>query len=342
MVKYDKILGCLVAAAAGDAMGAATEIRSREQIHEYFGGDVKTFEKPPMETYGRGSEAGQITDDFSVAYVTARANADNGGKVTREVAEKALLEWSEVDRWFTRFAGPTTRANLARLKGDTAAPGKPPFAFEAVNHNEQSSNGAGMKIAPSALFSNGDVDKAIADAITICGVTHPNNIALAGAAAVAAAVAAASHEGATLFDVVQAGLYGAREGDRLGRKVHANAGSSVEKRMKLAIYIGMTADSLDEAIDEIAAVVGSSLSASEAVAAVFGLMVAAKGNTFDGICAGVNVGDDTDTVATMIGGILGTLNGASSLPEDYIAYLEKQNGIELTKLAKDIDAILNK
>lgn len=33
MIAYDKILGCLVGAAAGDAMGAATEIRTRAQIH---------------------------------------------------------------------------------------------------------------------------------------------------------------------------------------------------------------------------------------------------------------------------------------------------------------------
>ncbi len=342
MVSYDKILGCLVAAATGDAMGAATEIRSRAQIHELFGGDVKTFEKPPKDTYARGSEAGQITDDFSVAYVTARAIADNGGVITPEVVKKALLDWSEVDKWFTRFAGPTTRANLAKLKGEGTSPIAPPFAFEAVNQNAQSSNGAGMKIAPSALFSNGDIDKAIQDAITVCTPTHPNDIALAGAAAVAAAVAAAMKEGATLFDVVQAGLYGAREGARLGAKVHSNAGANMEKRIKLAVYIGMTANTLDEAIDEIAAVIGSSLLAVEAVPAVFGLMVAAKGNTFDGICAGVNVGDDTDTVATMIGGILGTLNGASSLPADYLPYLEKQNDIQLEKLAKDIEAILNK
>ena len=62
----------------------------------------------------------------------------------------------------------------------------------------------------------------------------------------------------------------------------------------------------------------------------------------DGIYAGVNVGDDTDTVATMIGGILGALNGVDSMPADYTDYLEKQNGIELRKLAKDIEAIINK
>ena len=35
---YKKILGCLLGAAAGDAMGAATETRTRQQIEETFGG----------------------------------------------------------------------------------------------------------------------------------------------------------------------------------------------------------------------------------------------------------------------------------------------------------------
>ena len=339
MIAYDKILGCLVGAAAGDAMGAATEIRTRAQIHELFGGDVRTFEKPPKDTFARGSEPGQVTDDFSVAYVTARAVADNGGAVTEEVAKQALLEWAAVEKWFARFAGPTTRAHVAKLKGEAqpAADG-----FVPVNENGQSTNGAAMKSSPIALFSGGDLDKAIADALTVCKLTHSNQIALSGAAAVAAATAAALREGANLFDVVQAGLYGAREGERLGGAVHTNAGASVEKRMRMAIAIGLFARDMDEAIDQIGAYIGSGLMAAEAVPAVFGLMVAAKGNTLDAICGGVNIGDDTDTVATMIGGILGALNGAGSLPAEYLGYLERQNGIELERLARDIDTRENR
>ena len=216
MVSKSKILGCLVGAAAGDAMGAATEIRSRTQIHELFGGDVRDFYKPPMDTFGRGNEAGQITDDFSVSYVTAQHIVKNGGMITSEVAEEALLEWSTIERWFSRFAGPTTRASLARIKNAKAGIEVPAEEFVPVNFNSQSSNGAGMKIPAPSLFSNGDIDKAIENAITICHITHPNQIALAGAAAVAAAVAAASREKADLFDVVKAGIYGAERGQELG------------------------------------------------------------------------------------------------------------------------------
>ena len=47
---YQKILGGLIGAAAGDAMGAATETRTRKQIEEKFGGYVTDFLAPPDDT----------------------------------------------------------------------------------------------------------------------------------------------------------------------------------------------------------------------------------------------------------------------------------------------------
>ena len=75
----------------------------------------------------------------------------------------------------------------------------------------------------------------------------------------------------------------------------------------------------------------------EAVPAAIGLCVAAKGNTVDGICAAVNIGDDTDTVATMVGGILGALNGIGSMPERYLEIIERENQFDLRRLAKLIE-----
>ena len=74
---FNKILGGLIGAGAGDAMGAATEARTTEQILEHFGHEVIDFEKPPMDTFGAGNEPGQLTDDFSSAYFVARHIADN-------------------------------------------------------------------------------------------------------------------------------------------------------------------------------------------------------------------------------------------------------------------------
>lgn len=329
---YQKILGGLAGAAAGDAMGAATETRTRKQIEEKFGGYVTDFLTPPEDTFARGSRAGQVTDDFSVAYVALKEILQRQ-EVTAEAAKKALLDWSEVPEFFDRFAGPTTRAVVQRLKGK----GGHSEGFIPVNDNNKATNGGAMKAAPIALLSKGDIDRAIEDVLTVSAVTHNNNIALAGAAAIAAATAAAMRDEATLYDVVNASLYGARMGDLRGRESGATlAGASVETRIKWAVSIAVNAKDLSEAMDEISDYIGSGLMTVEAVPAAIGLCVAAKGNTVDGICAAVNIGNDTDTVATMVGGILGTLGGIGSMPEKYLDIIERENHFNLEEMARQI------
>ena len=52
-----KVLGCLLGAAVGDAMGAATETKSTRQIEKTFGGAVREFKTPPQDTLARGRRA---------------------------------------------------------------------------------------------------------------------------------------------------------------------------------------------------------------------------------------------------------------------------------------------
>ena len=90
---YDKILGCLLGAATGDAMGAATEAKSTGQIKEIFGGRVESFQKPPRDVQARGRKPGQVTDAFSIPYMLTNAIMQADGKITRKIAMESLLEW---------------------------------------------------------------------------------------------------------------------------------------------------------------------------------------------------------------------------------------------------------
>lgn len=194
-----------------------------------------------------------------------------------------------------------------------------------------------MKSSPIALLSLGNVDKAIEYVVTVGKITHNNNIALSGAAAIAAATAAAMKEGASLDDVVEASIYGAVKGDQIGRACALTlAGPSVATRIKWAVKVASEAASLSKAIDAIADSVGCGLMTVEAVPAAIGLCVAAGGNTVDAICAAVNIGDDTDTVATMVGGILGALNGVTSMPDRYLTLMETENDLDLQGMARRI------
>ncbi|HHY42189.1 MAG TPA: hypothetical protein GX514_05010 [Thermoanaerobacterales bacterium] len=338
MNQFDKILGAFLGAAVGDAMGAATEMRTTEQIIEYFGGPVREFKEPPADTFARGRKPGQVTDDFSLAYFLAKAIVRHNGKLDFEVVKEALLEWGNTEEYFVPFAGPTTRAAIEKLKGNEVQK-----KDEIVNHNATATNGSAMKIFPVGLLNAGNIEQAIEDAAQVCVPTHNNHLSISGACAVAAAVSKAMEDDADVYSIVQAGLYGARKGEEIGRQIgHIVAGPSVVKRMELAIEIGLKARTIDEAMEEISDVVGSGLHISEAVPAAFGIFVACKGNTMDCICAGVNIGNDTDTVATMVGAIAGAYNGVESLPKEYLSIINESNNFGLDELAKEFEKIVRR
>ena len=56
---YDRILGCLVTAGMGDAMGAPSEALSQDEIIKTFKGRITTFHKPGDTIYAGGNLLGE-------------------------------------------------------------------------------------------------------------------------------------------------------------------------------------------------------------------------------------------------------------------------------------------
>ena len=330
---YNKILGCLLGGAVGDAMGTPTETRSTSQIIEKYGGLVKDFIAPPDDVFARGFAAGSVSDDFSLAYCTVRAILDNKGVINDEVAKNALLGWSKTK--YYALAGPTTVAVVDKMLGKDVMNFKPFLTYDT----SKGSDGGAMKIAPIALFSKGNVDKAIEDAITICLPTHFNNSALAGACAIAAATAEALNDNATVDSMVEAGLKGAMIGnDYAVSRGKELANPSIYKRIVLAVEIAKKCNGdMGKAMQELADVIGSGLPAAEAVPCAFGLLVAANGDAQKAIIAGVNIGSDTDTVATMVGAMSGAY--CSYYDADKLAIIDSVNGYDLRALAKEVESV---
>lgn len=335
MNNYRKILGGLLGAAVGDAMGSATETRSTSQIIEKFGGLVTEFITPPDDVFARGFKKGSVSDDFSLAYCTAEAIINNNGVVDDSVAKDALITWSKTPYYV--LAGPTTVSAVNKMLGIEDNNPKSFITYDSA----KGSDGGAMKISPVGLLSNGDVDKAIRDAITICKPTHFNSTALAGACAVSAAVAEALRENASVDSVIEAGLKGALEGDTYARQNGKElANPSVYKRIVLAVEIAKKCDGdMSKAMQELADVIGSGLSASETVPCAFGLLKASDGDTKKAIIGGVNIGNDTDTVATIVGAMAGTLE--EYYDEEYINTIDEVNNYDLRALAKRIDEVNN-
>lgn len=329
----DKVLGTIVGAAVGDAMGAPTEMRTKKQIVEKFGGYVKDFMKPPEDVFARGRKAGQVTDDFSVAYYILKAIIKNDGRFNEEIMKEGLLAWSNDEEYFEPFAGPTTRKAVEKMLG------KETTTLEdfIINYNGQGTNGSAMRVFPVGLINYKKGYNVISDTIISCKPTHFNNLSIAGACAISSAVSKALEENVTLDDIFDSALKAAEIGNAKGVELgRIAAGPSMVKRIEWAIKIGKESTNFDELLDNISDYIGSGIHICESVPAVFGLIAGVEGNTMEGIYAGVNVGNDTDTVATMIGAILGAFNGIESIAKGYLEKVNKANGMKLEEIAQSI------
>ncbi|MGS8713302.1 ADP-ribosylglycohydrolase family protein, partial [Salmonella enterica subsp. enterica serovar Infantis] len=78
-------------------------------------------------------------------------------------------------------------------------------------------------------------------------------------------------------------------------------------------------------IVDIADIIGSGLHESEAVPAAFGLFACCPNSAVDASISGVNIGNDTDTVATMVGAISGAVHGVEAFPAEYLTTVERMS-----------------
>nr|WP_288452176.1 ADP-ribosylglycohydrolase family protein [uncultured Anaerostipes sp.] len=337
----EKIQGVLGCTAIGDAMGAATENLTFQQIREMFGKPLTEFVKPGETAFALGNEAGEITDDFSQIYFIAKEILKNNGKLDKGTVIRAMLAWSEVSKWFDRFAGPTTRTAIAMYK-DSSLEMKPLPGAVTVDYASKATNGSAMKIAPAAILNPNNIEGAIEDAVLITRVTHDNSLAISGACAVAAASAAGFAEKATMEEILTAGLYGAVRGETIGKNISRDvAGPSVVKRIELAFRIVNGEGNKEDKLQKLSSVVGSGLHISEAVPCAFGIAALNLNDPLQAVFDAVNIGYDTDTIAAITGTMVGALMDIHD--EHFIKLYEevqKANRINIVQLSEELANIV--
>lgn len=329
-----RIYGGLAAAVIGDAMGTATETMTRRRIVSTFG-RLTDIVAPEDSPFSGGRPAGHYSDDSSQMLLMAERFAQVGEIRAEDVVQK-LLEWADNEDMFGRTAGPTTREAVQRLRA-----GEPASLVGRGNvHNGTGlSNGAAMKAAPAGWMNAGDIAGAVRDASRIAQPTHCTQIAISGAGAVAAAVAMATAGVSSLDDIVAAGIEGAERGEAIGLEIGREAaGPSVAKRIALAVKIGSRHDDIWDSLDEIYDIIGSGLPTAESVPAAFAMIAAGRGQVRESIIGAVNLGNDTDTVATIVGAITGTMHGVDGVPPEWRELVETVNKLDLPGLATRLSA----
>lgn len=339
---HDRILGSLVTAGMGDALGVPSEAYSRAEILEEYGGPIDRFMGPGANIYGAGNLPAEVTDDSSQMFEMAKAVIATRGELTVQAAADALINWTKsYPKYYPRNAGPT----MSHWAKDYLAGGDPlKLARVGKAYGRGFSNGCAMRVAAAGLCNPGDWDGAVRTAITMTSVSHGTQHAYSGAAAISCAIAEALREGSEISTILKAAVYGAKEGERIGKQeARLTYGPRVLPRLLQAIECVYRADNAEHASILLEEVVGCNGDIQPTVGIALGLFAANDGEPIPTIKAAANIGGDTDTFACIAGMIAGAYKGFRVLPTDWYAQFKAANPLldfewaadELTAIAQE-------
>src|SRR6516165_153719 len=314
-----RALGALYGLAIGDALGMPTQSRSRADIVARYGSLLDGFEPgPPGHPLAAGLPAGSVTDDTEQAVLLARLVIKSGG--TPDPAELAseLLAWEDSmrARGSLDLLGPSTRQALAAIAAGAS--------IEDAGRSG-TTNGAAMRITPVGVATpSGNPGLLVDRVVAASRVTHNTGIALAGAAAVAAAVSAGI-DGATVPEAVQRAAAVAADAAACG---HWAAGADVASRITWAA--GLVAGlGREQAMDVVYRLVGTSLATQESVPAAFAVATVSPQDPWLACRIAASLGGDCDTIAAMTGAICGACHGAGAFPGAARRTVAQVNGLDL-------------
>jgi len=325
--------GALYGLAIGDALGMPTQMLSRAEIVRRWGPLLPGFEPAPSgHPIAGGMLAGTVTDDTEQAVLLARLLVKGRGTIDSRVLAAALTEWERAmaERGSLDLLGPSTKRAVAAILA-----GVPPQEAGAAG----TTNGAAMRIAPVGIAvpvapHNPTPDVMLSTlvdrTVMASSVTHNTGIALAGAAAVAAAVSAGV-SGATVAEATALGIQAARLAAGRG---HWVAGADVAARIEWATSL-VAGQEQEVAANLIYRIVGTSLATQESVPAAFAVLAAVPADPWRACRTAASLGGDSDTIAAMTGAIAGACHGAGSFPPEAIAAIDAQ-GLGLAALAGEL------
>jgi ADP-ribosylglycohydrolase len=312
-----RVRSCLAGIATGDAIGKQTEMLTRAKIQHWYPDGVRGFEGKPGDIIPRYTankkkawRIGETTDDTERTIAVARAITTNRRVSHVDVGREMLP--------CTKCVHPGV-ASLWEFhqSGDPAR--------IAERHD---GCGAAIRVAPVGIvYPSRMLDAIVSGAWETSVPTHGGSLALAAAAATAAAVSSAI-DGAphdTMFHLATeaAALAQRRWPDASGRSF---AGAMRAVHTRLAGAGALTSDTVAERAFPMDPLTIVPLALTLAT-----LMNSAE----EAILLATNVGGDSDSVASIAGGILGashpdTVNG------DWYQVVERVNGHDLTTLADEL------
>jgi ADP-ribosylglycohydrolase len=315
---FDRIYGCLIGGAIGDALGAPVEGWNYWEIQAQYG-KLETLIPSPRPNSNQ--LAGGVTDDTALRQYVALAIIEKQGRITPD--DLAAL-W--VKKGNSRLFWSNERTIYEKLSWGMnpweAGKGANPCAT------------ASMAIAPVGVINAGDPWQAYQDGYLIASVNQDGEERDA-AATMAAGVAAAFSPGAELDEVLavmqRCTSFLMRRALDLTMEIVEASGSiaafteayyrqMIDWRMPRPEYkIKPVADGYPRRA------MYYSGSSYEIIPVALAILRLCEGDVNSSLIEAANFGRDCDTIATIVGCLGGALSGASAIRQDWLETCEKAN-----------------
>jgi ADP-ribosylglycohydrolase len=324
----DRALAAFYGLALGDALGMPTQSLSREQIKQRFDCIITLTAADADQPIAPNMVAGSITDDTEQAVLVAELLIAGGGRIEPSDLAQSLIDWEVVmqAKGSQDLLGPSTKRAIEMILAGHSPEESGRFG---------TTNGAAMRITPVGIAADVQEEAQFVESVMqACQVTHNTTLGISSAAAVAAVVSAGIN-GVSLRDALDIAVRVAQRAEHHG---HWIAGGRIAARIVWAKKL--CAECSNEQLPAlIYDVIGTSVASQESVVAAFALahqVASGQLTAFDAICMAASLGGDTDTIAAILGAMLGACHGMSAWPAELIEQIKTVNGLELYPLVEHL------
>jgi len=323
----DRIYHVLLGIAYGDSLGMPTENYTRQQIQQKFGDVTKLLPSDSESLVAKNLPAGATTDDTANSLFVAKMLINNRGKIDKQTFMDSLIHWLDTDATAASVTGPSTMAAVEAVKSG--------ISIDEAGKTG-TTNGAAMKIGPMGLiYDYRNLRTLVKMVAEICVPTHNTQIAIQGAAVVAASVSYFfRNERIDWSEFYSLITETAMIADEYGNSVPT---PDIIKRIA---YGKEMADKYNEPafLDDLYGFLGTGLATIEMVPAAVSLVYRYQGDLKQVTHIAANIGGDTDTLASICGAICGSHK--FNIEQSEIALIESNSNVNFHEVAASLSELL--
>ena len=300
---FDKIHGCILAGAIGNAMGSPVEAQFYWDIDKKYPEGITTI----LNTAALENE-----DDNQMAMLLTETYLEREGlPVMARHFGKTWFDRLNRNHFFPQCMG--NAYDLIRAGWDP----------RVIGHWSQVTGSTVMCMEPVGIYHAGDPENAAIDATAI-SYMYQRGLDVTAAAIIAAATAEALKADATVDSVCQAALNAAPRSPF--RTFDKRPFASVYDYLAACLEIAGRYDDVMAVRPELyeKCLLYHSIDPIELLGFALAMFKIADGDVRQAAIGGTNIGRDSDTIAGRAAMLAGTLKGARSVPDEWIALFKPE------------------